>query len=180
MNSRLLKYAAVSTGLLLALSSFLSSGVNAQRAPRARRSSTPTTSPTTTTSSSSIASSNTTPGALSFTQAQYEAAIAFDISGENGKLASNPNGPSLGYPCGVPNSYGWKWGGSGDGTTNVANAVAGRGQQLAGAGYNQVYNACPGPNTRKSMANARIEFTDMIVDYYSISLNKWVRAVKQP
>jgi hypothetical protein len=148
MNSRLLKYTAVPAGLLLALCSFLSSGVHAQT----------TTAP--------------------FSQAQFEAAIAFDFEGEIGKLPSNPSAPSVGYPCGVPNNYSWKYGTGG--LENVAKAVSGRGQQLAGAGYNQVYNACPGPNTRKSMPNARIEFTDLTVDYFSISLNKWVRAVKQP
>jgi hypothetical protein len=112
------------------------------------------------------------------TQAQFEAAIAFDFEGENGKLSSNPSAPSLGYPCGVPNGYGWKFGGGG--IEDVASAVAGRGQQLAGAGYNQVYNACPGPYTRKSMANARIEFTDLVVSYYSIGQNRWVQAVRQP
>ncbi|MGA7953470.1 MAG: hypothetical protein WCA07_08100 [Gloeobacterales cyanobacterium] len=114
-----------------------------------------------------------------FTQAQFEAAIAFDFGGENGKLASNSSARSIGYPCGVPNSYSWKYGG-GSGLEDVAKAVKGRGQQLAGAGYNQIYNACNGPNTRKSIPNARIEFTNLVVDYYSIKQNKWVRLVKQP
>jgi hypothetical protein len=147
MSSKLLKYTAVSAGLLLALCSYLSSGVNAQT----------TTAP--------------------LTQAQFEAAIAFDFEGEIGKLPSNPSAPSVGYPCGVPNGYGWKFGAGG--LENVASAVSGRGQQLAGAGYNQVYNACKEGSPRKSMPNARIELSDLVVDYYSISQNKWVRAVRQ-
>ena len=114
---------------------------------------------------------------LSFTQDQYNAAINWDFAGENGKFQSNPSLPSAGYPCGVPNRYGWKF--SISNNENVAVLVAGRGLQLAGAGYNQIYNACTGPNTRKSMPNARIELTDIVVDYYSISQNTWVRAVKQ-
>jgi hypothetical protein len=125
-----------------------------------------------------VNAANTSPsGGLSFTQAQYNAAINWDFAGENGKLPSNPSLPSAGYPCGVPNGYGWKFGGGG--SENVAANVAGRGKQLAGAGYNQIYNACAGPNTRKSMPNARIELTDMVVDYFSISKNTWVRAIKQ-
>jgi hypothetical protein len=116
---------------------------------------------------------------VSFTQAQFEAAIAFDFGGENGKLQSNPSAPSVGYPCGVPNSYSWKFGG-GSGLEDVAKGIAGRGQQLAGAGYNQIFNACPKPNTRKSIPNARIEFTNLVVSYYSIKQNKWVQLVKQP
>ena len=112
------------------------------------------------------------------TQAQFEAAIAFDFEGENGKLQSNPSAPSIGYPCGVPNNYSWKF--SSGGLENLPKAVEGRGRQLAGAGYNQIYNACNRPNTRKSIPNARIEFTDLVVDYYSIKQNKWVRVVKQP
>ena len=112
------------------------------------------------------------------TQAQFEAAIAFDFEGENGKQPSNPSAPSVGYPCGVPNNYSWKF--SSGGLEDLSKAVKGRGQQLAGAGYNQIYNACPRPNTRKSIPNARIEFTNLVVDYYSIKQNKWVRAVKQP
>jgi hypothetical protein len=109
------------------------------------------------------------------TQAQFESDIAFDFEGEIGKMQLNPSLVSVGYPCGVPNNYSWKFGAAG--LEDVGKGVAGRGQQLAGAGYNQVYNAC---GTRKSMPNARIEFTDLVVDYYSISQNKWVRAVKQP
>lgn len=116
-------------------------------------------------------------GKLSFTQAQYNEAIDWDFAGENGKFQSNPSLPSAGYPCGVPNGNGWKFGISSN--ENVAVLIAGRGLQLAGAGYDQVYNACTGPNTRKSMPNARIELTDIVVDYYSISQNIWVRAVKQ-
>jgi len=123
------------------------------------------------------AANTSSSGKLSFTQAQYEAAINWDFAGENGKFPSNPSLPSAGYPCGVPNGYGWKFGISSN--ENVAGDIAGRGLQLAGAGYDQVYNACTGPNTRKSMPNARIEFTDIVVDYYSISQNTWVRAVKQ-
>jgi hypothetical protein len=148
MSSRLLKYTAVSAGLLLALCSYLSSGVHAQT----------TTAP--------------------LTQAQFEAAIAFDFEGEIGKLPSNLSAPSVGYPCGVPNNYSWKYGAGG--LEDVAKGVKGRGQQLAGAGYNQIYNACHGPNTRKSIPNARIEFTNLIVSYYSIKQNKWVQLVKQP
>ncbi len=147
MNSRLLQRTAASGLLLLALCSSLNLEVKAQA----------TTVP--------------------FTQAQFEAAIAFDFEGENGKLPSNPSAPSLGYPCGVPNGYGWKFGTGG--VEDVAKQVGGRGQQLAGSGYNQVYNACPGPNTRKSMPNARIEFTDLVVSYYSASQNRWVQAVRQ-
>ncbi len=118
---------------------------------------------------------------LSFTQAQFEEAVAFDFEGENGKSPSNPSAPSVGYPCGVPNSYSWKFGGGG--AEDIAKSVKGRGQQLAGAGYNQVYNACSGAtsaNTRKSVPNARIEFTNLAVSYYSIKQNKWVQLVKQP
>jgi hypothetical protein len=125
-----------------------------------------------------VNAANTSPsGKLSFTQAQYQAAINWDFAGENGKSPSNPALPSVGYPCGLPNSYGWKFGSSSH--ENVAPLVSGRGPQLAGAGYDQVYNACTGSNTRKSMPNARIELTDIVVDYYSIAQNKWVRAVKQ-
>lgn len=112
---------------------------------------------------------------LSFTQAQYEATINWDFAGENGKSPSNPSLPSVGYPCGVPNGYGWKFGMSSEEAVLITRRVP----QLAGAGYNQIYNACAGPNTRKSMPNARIELTDIAVDYYSISQNTWVRAVKQ-
>jgi hypothetical protein len=116
-------------------------------------------------------------GVISFTQAQYEAAINWDFAGENGKFPSNPSLSSAGYPCGVPNGYGWKFGSSSN--ENVVGSVGGRGLQLAGAGYDQVYNACTGPNTRKSIPNARIELTNIVVDYYSISQNTWVRAAKQ-
>jgi Malectin domain len=95
--------------------------------------------------------------------------IRSDFSGENG-----PGG----YPCGVPNGYGWKF--AGPGLEDVGKGIIGRGTQLAGAGYNQVYNACTAGSPRKSMPNARIEFTDLVVDYLSISQGKWVRAVKQP
>jgi hypothetical protein len=82
----------------------------------------------------------------------------------------------MGYPCGVPNGYSWKYGQGG--ATDVAASVSGRGTQLAGAGYNQVYNGCLGSNSRKSMLNARVEFTNMYVDYFSISQNRWVSAVQ--
>ena len=75
-----------------------------------------------------------------FQQSDFDAAIAFDFQGENGKLQSSPALPSVGYPCGVPSSYTWKYGTKG--VTDVGNAVAGRGPQLAGASYDQVYNAC--------------------------------------
>jgi hypothetical protein len=114
---------------------------------------------------------------VTFTQSQFESAIAFDYEGENGILQAKPSQKSLGYPCGVPNSYAWKFGTAA--VENIATAISGRGQQLAGAGYNQVYNACLGSNSRKSVPNARIEFTSLIVDYYSISQGKWIRAVQQ-
>jgi hypothetical protein len=113
-----------------------------------------------------------------FTQAQFESAIAFDFEGENGKLLSNPSGRSVGYPCGVPNNFGWKFGTTG--LEDVAKGVVGRGPQLAGAGYNQIYNACTGANTRKSVPNARIEFTNLVVSYYSLRQKKWIQLVKQP
>jgi hypothetical protein len=121
-----------------------------------------------------------TPTGASFTQAQFEAAIAFDFEGENGKLQSNPSAPSVGYPCGVPNNYSWKFGGGG--LEDVAKGVQGRGQQLAGAAYNQIYNACPGGTLggRKVIPNARILTTDMVVSYFSISQQKWVTVIKQP
>ncbi len=122
-----------------------------------------------------------TSNGASFTQAQFEQAINFDFEGENGKLPSNPSAPSAGYPCGVPNNYSWKFGTGG--LEDVSKGVKGRGQQLAGAGYNQVYNACSGAtdsNTRKSIPNARIEFTNLVVSYYSIKQNKWVQIAKQP
>ncbi len=111
------------------------------------------------------------------TQAQFEAAIGFDFDfeGENGKLQSDPARVSVGYPCGVPNSYSWKFGTSG--LDDVARGVGGRGPQLAGAGYNQVYNAC---GSRQSVPNARIEFTNLVVQYLSKTSNTWVIAVKQP
>jgi len=119
-----------------------------------------------------------TSSGASFTQAQFEAAIAFDFEGENGKLQSNPSAPSIGYPCGVPNGYSWKFGGGG--LEDVAKGVQGRGQQLAGAAYNQIYNACPGGTLggRKVIPNARILTTDMVVSYFSISQQKWVTVIK--
>ena len=121
-----------------------------------------------------------TPGTPSFTQAQFEAAIAYDIEGEHGKLPYDLQAPSIGYPCGVPSNYGWKF--SAGLLENIASAVQGRGQQLAGAAYNQIYNACPGGTLggRKVIPNARILTTDMVVSYFSISQQKWVTVIKQP
>jgi hypothetical protein len=116
-------------------------------------------------------------GQPSFTQAQFEQAIAFDFEGENGKVPGNPSAGSVGYPCGVPNSYSWKFGGGG--VINPQNGIVGRGPQNAGAGYNQVYNACATASPRKLVPNARIVFTDMVVQYYSTSQSKWITAVKQ-
>jgi hypothetical protein len=112
---------------------------------------------------------------VTFTSAQYKAAIVFDYEGENGKLQSNPSAQSLGYPCGVPNSYGWKY--ATKGVSDISSSIGGRGQQQAGAAYNQVYNAC---GTRKTIPNARVEFTDMVVYYYSKSQNKWIQVTKKP
>ncbi|MHC5832404.1 MAG: hypothetical protein ACYT04_94590, partial [Nostoc sp.] len=60
---------------------------------------------------------------LSFTQAQYEATINWDFAGENGKSPSNPSLPSVGYPCGVPNGYGWKFGMSSEEAVLIARKV---------------------------------------------------------
>jgi hypothetical protein len=112
---------------------------------------------------------------ITFTAAQYKAAIFFDFEGENGKSPTNPSARSIGYPCGVPSSYSWKYGTYS--VSDITKVISGRGPQTAAAAYNQVYNAC---GTRKSMPNARIEFTDMVVYYYSIKLGRWVKAVQQP
>lgn len=112
---------------------------------------------------------------VTFTSAQYKAAIAFDYQGENGKLQFNPAQPSVGYPCGVPNNYAWKYGTKS--VANLAEAITGRGKQQAAAAYNQIYNAC---GKRRSVPNARIELTDLVVQYYSKKQGKWVGAVKQP
>jgi Malectin domain len=112
------------------------------------------------------------------TQAQYEAAIQFDKSGENGILQSNPTGKAVGYPCGVPNSYSWKFGTKYE--SNLQTAVQGRGLQTAGAAYIQVYNTCLGTTGRKSMPNCRVEFSNIVVQYYSISQVKWLIALNQP
>ena len=111
---------------------------------------------------------------ITFTDAQYRAAIDFDYEGENGKSPTNSSAPSVGYPCGVPSSYSWKYGTRS--VSDIAKAVSGRGSQAAAAAYNQVYNAC---GTRKSVPNARIEFTDMVVYYYSTKLGRWVKALQQ-
>lgn len=108
------------------------------------------------------------------TQAEFEAAVKFDFEGENGRQQNNPGALSAGYPCGVPSNYSWKY--STTGASDVAGAVNGRGPQTAGVGYNQVYNAC---GTRKTMPNARVEFTTLVVDYFSISRQQWVRASQQ-
>jgi hypothetical protein len=120
-----------------------------------------------------VASASTQP--VTFTKAQYKAAIVFDSRGENGKLQSNAASPSQGYPCGVPTSYSWKY--STSNGPNPIDTVSGRGPQLAAAAYNQIYNAC---GKRKSMPNARVELTDVVVYYYSKKSNQWVKLVKQP
>jgi hypothetical protein len=114
--------------------------------------------------------------APSFTQEQYKVAISFDYGGENGISPLKPSGASLGYPCGVPKGYSWKYGQGG--AKDVTSSIGGRGTQQAGAAYNQIYNACSGKNTRKSMPNARIEFTNINVDYFSISQNRWINVVQ--
>lgn len=116
-------------------------------------------------------------GGPTFSQAAYEAAISFDFEGENGRVQQDSSRPSVGYPCGVPNNYSWKFGGGG--VTDVRAASGGRGPQLAGAGYDQIYNACSGATPRRQVSNARIELTDLVVDYYSISHSRWVRVIKQ-
>ena len=111
---------------------------------------------------------------ITFTSAQYKAALSFDYEGENGKSLANASASSIGYPCGVPSSYSWKYGTSS--VSDIAKSISGRGPQAAAAAYNQVYNAC---GVRKSIPNARIEFTELVVYYYSIKLGRWVKAVQQ-
>jgi hypothetical protein len=113
----------------------------------------------------------------SFTQAQFEASILFDLAGENGRVQDSPNLGSVGYPCGVPNSYSWKF--SGASVVDVQTTTMGRGPQLAAEGYNQVYNACSMGRPRPSMPNARVEYTQFTVDAYSIKQKAWVRQVQQ-
>jgi hypothetical protein len=109
---------------------------------------------------------------LNFTADQFAQAISFDFEGENGVPQSG--GASIGYPCGVPNNYSWKFGTTG--TIDISQAIQGRGPQLAGAGYNQVYNAC-GSAGRPSVPNARVEFTPMIVQAFIDG--RWTQVVSQ-
>ena len=99
--------------------------------------------------------------APTFTADEFKAAVDWDYGGENGLLQGSA-GPSLGYPCGVPSSYSWKYGTSS--VSDIAAAIANRGPQTAAAAYNQIYNVC---GTRKSVPNARIEFTGFVVQVYS-------------
>lgn len=113
-----------------------------------------------------------------FTQADYEAAIQFDLAGEHGEFFSDPARPTAGYPCGVPNSYTWKRGTEGEGRTDVRGLVQGQSApREAGSAYAQVYNACR--ETRPSVPNARIELTNIIVDFYSVSQKRWIRMLEE-
>lgn len=113
---------------------------------------------------------------LGFTNGYYISALNFDYSGENGVSPSNAN--SVGFPCGVPNSYNWKF--AMQATPNVAAAIAGRGTELAAAAWLQVYNDCSGLNTRKQMPNARIELSRIYAYYFSISGQQWIKITEQP
>jgi hypothetical protein len=109
-----------------------------------------------------------------FSQAQYEAAVKFDFEGENGKDPANPSAASVGYPCNLPTVFAYGT----NPTLDVPASVNGRGSQTAGVGYNQIFNVCSDATNRKSVPNARVEFTDAVVDYYSASQNKWIRVNK--
>ncbi len=112
-----------------------------------------------------------------FTQAEYEAAIQFDLAGEHGKFQGDPSLPSAGYPCGVPDTYSWKRAGDGP-RTDVPGFFAGLPVREAGSAYDQVYNACRGP--RPAVPNARIELTNVVVDFYSGSQQRWIRILEEP
>jgi Malectin domain len=89
-------------------------------------------------------------------QAELLSAIRWQFGGRNGQ---GQDGLDIGLPC-VPLSYSWATGGNnGEGPTSPSAASQGRGPQLAGAGYNQIYNVCP----RKPAPNARIKYGPMTV-----------------
>jgi Malectin domain len=83
-------------------------------------------------------------------------AIRWQFGGRNGQ---SQGGLDIGLPC-VPLNYDWATGGpNGQGQTSPQAGTQGRGQQLAGAAYNQIYNVCP----RKTAPNARIKYSQMAV-----------------
>jgi IPT/TIG domain len=97
------------------------------------------------------------------------ATVIFQKDGQNGRFESTPNVESLRYPSGVPNNKNWKYGTAG--TIDVAAAVVGRGAQLAGAAYCQVYQY---GNPRVESRHCRVEMGLVTVQYFSIAQNKWV------
>jgi hypothetical protein len=118
-----------------------------------------------------------------FSQSDFIAALTFDLGPGNNGVYPGP-GATLGlYPTGVPNSYGWKWWSDNSQGVNIQSAIAGRGPQLAGAAYVQVYNGDDighnPPIYRALMPNARIEVTKLVAQYYSISQKNWVTVANQ-
>jgi Malectin domain len=89
-------------------------------------------------------------------QSELLSAIRWQFGGRNGQ---GQDGSDIGLPC-VPLNYDWATGGpNGQGQQSPQAGTQGRGPQLAGAAYNQVYNVCP----RKPAPNARIKFSQMVV-----------------
>lgn len=117
-------------------------------------------------SGGSTTSSGTGGGGKNLSPSDYLKTIQFDYQGENG--VPYPAGMSLGYPAGVPNSYSWKFGTSG--TSDVAAAISGRGPQMAGAAYDQVYQHRPGS---PSAPNARVLLEHIRTYFFSKSQQAW-------
>jgi IPT/TIG domain len=95
--------------------------------------------------------------------------VIFQKEGQNGRFEATPNVESIRYPSGVPNSFNWKYGTSG--TNDVLPTVQGRGPQLAGAAYCQIYQY---GNPRVPSKDTRVEMAEVRVQYFSIAQNKWV------
>ena len=111
---------------------------------------------------------------LSFTAAQVNAAIDFDLAGIHGPTPLDGN-VGRAYPTGVPAGYSWY--GRGDTDLDLQAHLAPQiGLLTRGSGYNQVYNLVTDPNSpvRPSILNARVEMSRMYVAFYSISQSQWI------
>jgi hypothetical protein len=99
---------------------------------------------------------------------EYSNIIKFDLAGTHGVPYANPSGASVGQPCGSLDVPPWR---------NLQQLTGFRDEVRAKkyiASWDQVYNACDGPNSRVLVANARIELSKLSTYVFFWSQNKWV------
>ncbi len=105
---------------------------------------------------------------LNMSAAAYQQVLLFDREGTHGVAYNNPSGGSVGMPCGAPTDAPWV------STTNFE-AVPDYVKDMSQiSSWNQVYNACVGPNSRTNTWNARIEMSKMSTYVYFYSQPGWI------